>query len=287
MTKVRRGACVRAAGMGLGMALLLMAATTMGVTTVSSAVAGGGQGSLPPDDEPMEPPRELAELRYRIGIRVVFTIDEGSREFGMVQQGQNEDNGPLVHGDVESLLATYLAITPRNVPVPELLLAEGPPELAEKARATRQITTARVGATDLDLAVGTAPPIAAAQGCFDTYLSWWDWHDPAAPGMAPVTYYSSAFSGKRRYSDSYVANCTPSGSPSWLWVKHRVYYKDGLVIYRQHFDTNVAPGHLEVVHKGSLVKRYRRVAYSDGWDSHPNCGGGITCKYTREGRFHD
>jgi hypothetical protein len=240
------------------------------------------------DDESMSPQRELAELQYKVGIRVVFSYDEDSQEYGLQQQGLVDRTGPLVRGEFESLLEVFLAITPSSVPVPRLLLVENPDStLPDLGR--RTITDSRVMATGLEVPLTISPSPAASQSCFDTYYDWWDWHDPAAAGMAPRTYYASEFSGKRRYSDSYVANCTPADSPSWLWARHRIYYKNAFGNYKKHYDSKVAPGHWDAEHKGSLVKRYRKVTYTDGWNSSPNCGGlvGITCKYTREGRFHD
>jgi hypothetical protein len=132
--------------------------------------------------------------------------------------------------------------------------------------------------------VTAAVRAAAGQSCYDTYYGWWDWHDAAQAGLAPKTYGSSSFGGKRRYTDSYVANCTPAGSGSWLWARHRIYYKD-FGKYKKQFEGKVAPGHWQEKTKGS-VKRYRKVSYDDGWSSSPNCGDG-DCKYTREGRFRD
>jgi hypothetical protein len=276
-----RGTHARTITKGLCVALLFG-----GLAAASSTVVRGGQETTLPDDETMEPERELADLRYEIGVRVMFSYDEGSGEYGMEQEGTIDRTGPLVHRDVDSLLAVYLAITPKDVPVPELLLSEGSPEDAAEARATRTITAARVSATDLDLPVGTVPPVAASQSCYDTYYDWWDWHDPAVAGMVPKAYSASMFGGKRRYSDSYVANCTPAGSPGWLWAHHRIYYKNAFGNYKKHYDKKVAPWTWNAKHKGS-IKRYRKVLYDDGWNSLPACGGGITCKYTREGRFHN
>jgi hypothetical protein len=259
-----------------------------GLTTSAAIVNGSQETPTLPDDEVMAPERELAALQFKVGLRVVFSYDETAQEFGMVQQGLIDRTGPLVHGDVDSLLGIYLAITPRNLPVPELLLMDAPPELASQARALRKITASPVQAIDLDLPIGIVPPVAASQGCFDTWFSWFDWHDDATVGMAPHTYYASSFGGRHRYSDSYVANCTPAGSPSWLYARHRVYYRKSSGSYKLHHEGKVTPGHFEAVHKGS-VKRYRKVAYDDGWGSLASCGstGGFSCKYTREGRFHN
>jgi hypothetical protein len=235
------------------------------------------------DTEPVDREIVLADLGFLNGVRAVFTVDEISTEYGLLQQGQMGRNGPVAAGTTRGLLVTYLAITPRDVPVPERLLAEHPtgtqlpPELA-----SRTIAPGPVFATDL-----AAPPAPmAVQGCFDTYYGWFDWHDPAAVGMAPKTYGSSGFGGKFHYTDSYVANCT--SGPSYLWARHRIYYKNAFGNYVKHYESKVPPLTWEAKSKGSLVKRYRKVTYDDGWNSSPSCGS-LThpCRYTREGRFDD
>lgn len=229
--------------------------------------------------------RTLADLRYDTGARVVFSYDESSGDFGLLQEGRIGESAPLVLGGVESLLEVFLDITPAGTPVPELLLAEQPAGgnlLAEAAG--REVSPAPVVAKDLRAPTDT-PLSTAASPCFATYYSWWDWHDNAVAGMAPKTYYASSFGGKKRYSDSYVANCTPSNYPDYLWARHRIYYKNAFGNYKKHFEGKVKPWQWQAKHKGS-VKRYRKVSYDDNWNSSPSCGGGA-CKYTREGRFHN
>lgn len=223
--------------------------------------------------------QKLAELHFENGLHVVFSYDKASAEFGLVQEGRNDSSAPLVTGEVESLLAVFLAITPADVPIPELLLAEPPADFELPAQAhKREISRARVSASGLSLPI-TAP---------SKYYASADWIDGPAAAWAPKSYNSSSFGGKFRYADSYVSNRVPSGSPSWLWVRHRIYYKNIFGNYVKHFGDKVQPGYWQAAHKGS-IKRYRRVSYDDGWGSSPNCGGtlGISCTYWREGRFHD
>ena len=92
------------------------------------------------------------------------------------------------------------------------------------------------------------------------------------------------FGGKRRYTDSYVANCTVG--EDYLWARHRIYYKKANGNYKKHYERKVSPLHWDAESKGS-VKRYRKVLYDDAWNSAANCGS-LTrhpCMYTREGRF--
>jgi hypothetical protein len=124
-------------------------------------------------------------------------------------------------------------------------------------------------------------PAAASQSCSSTFYSWWDWHDNANPGLPPKEYYSSHFGGKKRYTQSYIYNCVPMGSGSWLWARHRIYYKNSSGNYKKQFEGKVQPWHWQAKTKGS-IKRYRRVIYDDGWNSSPS---NINLRYTREGRF--
>jgi hypothetical protein len=230
----------------------------------------------------------LAELSYKSGMRVVFSYDESSGEYGLLQEGLIGESDPLVDGEIDSLLATFLAITPENVPVPELLLAEAPSDRNFSAQVDiRKVSPSPVNASQLELPI-TATVKRQRNSCFSTNFSWFNWHDSAVEGLAPEQYYSSQFDGKNRYTDSYVANCTPAGSPSSLWARHRIYYKNAIGNYVKHFESKVPPGFWQEKTKGS-VKRYRKVAYDDGWNSSPNCGAssGIQCKYTREGRFYN
>jgi hypothetical protein len=230
----------------------------------------------------------LAELSYKSGMRVVFSYDESSGEYGLLQEGLIGESDPLVDGEIDSLLATFLAITPENVPVPELLLAEAPSDRNFSAQVDiRKVSPSPVNASQLELPITTTVK-RERKSCPSTHFSWFNWHDSAVEGLAPKQYYSSQFDGKNRYTDSYIANCTPVGSPSWLWARHRIYYKNVIGNYVKHFEGKVAPGFWQEATKGS-VKRYRQVAYDDGWNSSPNCGAsaGIECKYTREGRFYN
>jgi hypothetical protein len=202
----------------------------------------------------------------------------------LLQEGLIGRSGPLLSGAINSLLAAFLSITPEDVPVPQLLLAETPSDIDLSAKLNiREISPSRVTASQLELPI-TIRVRMEPQSCTSTYYPWFDWHDAAVVGLAPKTYYSSDFGGRVRYAGSYIYNCTPPGSPSWLWARHRIYYYSGVFGYIKHFEGKVPPGHWQEETKGS-VKRYRKVAYDDGWDSSPNCG--LDCKYTREGRFHN
>ncbi|WP_157250237.1 hypothetical protein [Nonomuraea typhae] len=223
----------------------------------------------------------LAQLDYTTGLSVTFTDSRPSDDVGMVQTGMIGRAPLIVRDNGDSLLQTFLEITPPDVAVPRRLVedhgADLPPELAR-----RRITGDPVTAGGL-----TAPASAVNSGtaaCNVSWYSWTLWDDAGVPGLAPTSYTTFDFGGfKERYADSHVINCTPQGSPSTLWARHRIYYRNALGNYVKHFDSLVPPWHHQEATKGS-IKRHRKVSYDDGWNSSPNCGGG-TCVYSREGRF--
>ncbi|MGV9779458.1 hypothetical protein [Streptosporangium sp. NPDC003464] len=237
-----------------------------------------------PSEEPEEPEDTLAELSYVNGVRVVFSYSASSQDYGLFQEGRGGENAPIVRLPVGSMLEAYLDATPTSLPVPRLLLEEfredpTPPDLEG-----RTVTASPVIARALAVP-GSAARVSTVSGqsCYSGYYPYVDWHDSAVAGMAPKSYYSSDFGGKFRYANSYVYNCTPAGSADYLYARHRIYYRNVLGNYVKQFDGKVPPGGWQAKTKG-LASHYRMVAYSDGWDSNPACGGGA-CKYTREGVF--
>jgi hypothetical protein len=260
------------------------------IPVVAAAIAAAlfliPSAAVADDEEEADVDVSLAQLRYTNGLLVTFTDSYPSNDVGMAQLGRI-DRAPLFARDEEdSFLETYLEITPTVVAVPQRLVddhgTDPPPELR-----LRQITSSPV------VADGLTPPqvasISGAASCNLYHYNWYDWHDAGFPGMPPETYYASQFtSDKQRYSDSYVANCTPDNYPSYIYARHRIYYKNVWGNYKKHFDSKVPPWHHQYVEKGS-VKRWRKVSYDDGWNSSATCGalGSGICIYTREGRFHN
>lgn len=224
----------------------------------------------------------IAEFSFRNGLEVVFSYDEASGDLGLLQQGRLGATTPIARGEIGSLLEVYLDLAPDGLAIPEELLSEASrlKHLAERIK-HRGVAAGCVSAAGLELPVAAPVQPREGQSCSSTYYSWWDWHDAAAPGLAPKCYYASEFGGKRRYSESYVFNCVPEGSPGWLWARHRIYYKNAFGNYVNQFEGKVPPGHWQAKTKGS-VKRWRRVCYDEGWDSLPT---NSSLKYTREGRF--
>ncbi|MET9338855.1 hypothetical protein [Nonomuraea sp. NPDC003804] len=233
-------------------------------------------------DEETDVDVRLAQLEYTNGLTVTFTDSRPSDDIGMVQTGMIGRTLLIARDEDDSFLETYLEITPRDVAVPQRLVddhgADTPPELQ-----FRRITTSPVATG------GLTPPrsavISGAAACDASHFGWVNWHDVGVPGLAPKSYESSQFGGAKRHAESSIVNCTPEGSPSHLFARHRIYYKNIWGKYVKHFDSTVAPGQHQIVDKG-IVKRPRKVSYDDGWNSSPNCLGG-GCVYTREGRFRD
>lgn len=237
------------------------------------------------DDSLEERERVLADLRYDNSLRVVFSYDEISKDFTMSQEGLNNKSKPIIRGEEDNFLTTFLAITPENVPVPELLSEEIEPERDLSAVIKkREISPYQINVTGLklpnDIQLRSLDIACNLDG--GDYYSWWDWHEGAG-WLGPIAYYSSQFSGKKRYTDSYITNCTPTYIGNWIWARHRIYYKNIFGNYKKQFENKVPPGQWNAVEKGS-IKRYRRVLYDDGWNSSPSCS---NCRYIREGRFHN
>ncbi|GIJ80220.1 hypothetical protein SAMN05443287_102656 [Micromonospora phaseoli] len=244
------------------LAALVVAPTLAAVTAApASAAPADAAGDSTPgvySDEPVDREIELARLGYRNGVRVVFSRDEESGDWGLRQDGQIDRNAPLVNDDDRTMLEAYLRITPKDVPVPRELLSEPPagtptpPELAG-----RTIAPSPVVAENLAVPSGGAAT-AAVSTCWDLYWNWHHWLElPGHPNPGSVfhpakTYYSSSFGGMARYSHSYLANCGG-------YARHRIYYKS-FGSYKKHHDYEVPDWHWQAVKKGS-VHRYRKVHY--------------------------
>ncbi|MGW2222438.1 hypothetical protein ACWCSD_46240 [Nonomuraea sp. NPDC001684] len=222
----------------------------------------------------------LAQLDYTTGLSVTFTDSVPSDEVGMVQTGMIGRAPLIVLDDEDTLLETYLEVTPPDVAVPRRLVEDhGADPPAELQR--RRITSEPVTAGGL-----TAPASAVRSGpasCTWSIFGWTLWHDDGVPGLPAKSYSTFDFGGfKQKIAESYVANCTPPGSTTNLWARHRVYYRNALGNFVKHFEGIVPPGYAQAVTKKGKIKRHRTVSYDDGWNADPAC---FTCLYSREGRF--
>ncbi|MEU1722520.1 hypothetical protein [Nonomuraea sp. NPDC005692] len=236
--------------------------------------------SSPAAAEPERSDREipLASIEYTTGLTVTFSDSRPSDEVGMSQLGII-GRAPLIAWDrSNSYLQTYLEITPPDVPVPQRLVDDHGADLPAGLRG-RRITSEPVTVRGL-----AAPAGAVLSGsCTAEHFGWHLWHENGQAGLAPKSFTTLGFGGfKERRAESYVFNCLPAGSPSYLWARHRLYYWNGTSWWKQ-VDRKVGPGLQSEEVKGK-IKLHRRVSYDDGWGSSPNCLGGA-CKYTREGRF--
>ncbi|MDG4793455.1 hypothetical protein [Micromonospora sp. WMMD1082] len=244
------------------LAVLVVLPTTLVTASAGAASAADEPKPRVQSDEPVDREIELARLSYQNGVRVVFARDEESGDWGLREDGQVERNAPLVD-DRLGMLAAYLSITPKSVPVPRELLAEPapgtptPPELAG-----RTIVPAPVVADDLAVPRG-GPATAAITTCWDLYWNSYHWLElPGYPQPSSVyhperAYYSSSFGGMAMYSHSYLANCGGDAA------RHRIYYRQA-GNYKKHHDYQVPSWHWQSVKKGS-VHRYRKVLYDGAW----------------------
>lgn len=236
--------------------------------------------SSPAAAETEESDREipLAHIEYTTGLTVSFTDSQPSNEVGMSQLGII-GRAPLIAWErSNSYLQTYLEITPPDVPVPQRLVDDHGTDLPAELR-QRRITSEPVTVRGL-----TAPAGAVlSASCTAEHWGWHLWHDNAQAGMAPKSYTTFDFGGfKERRAESFIFNCLPAGSPSYLWARHRLYYWNGTSWWKQA-EEKVGPG-LQAEEVKGKIKLHRKVSYDDGWGSNPNCLSGA-CKYTREGRF--
>ncbi|MGW4403657.1 hypothetical protein ACWEJ6_06475 [Nonomuraea sp. NPDC004702] len=222
----------------------------------------------------------LAQLDYTTGLSVTFTDSVPSDEVGMVQTGPIGRAPLIVLDDEDTLLETYLEVTPPDVAVPRRLVEDHGADLpAELQR--RRITSEPVTAGGL-----TAPASAVRSGtasCTWSIFGWTGWHDDGMPGLPAKSYSTFDFGGfKQKITESYIANCTPPSSTSNLWARHRVYYRNALGNFVKHFEGIVPPAHHQAVVKKGAIKRHRAVSYDDNWNADPAC---FDCIYAREGRF--
>ncbi|MFJ6672228.1 hypothetical protein ACIQMJ_14055 [Actinosynnema sp. NPDC091369] len=265
------------------LALLTCALTALPIVPATAAPATAATPSStasdPDADEPSDRLVTLAALTFRGGTNVEFARGAETGDFVLRQWGEDGVNAPVVPQGVTSLLDAYLRITPVELPVPAALVDTAdtaPPGLAERRRVDGPVT-----ATDLAVPEGGAAVRAA---CWKDHFANPTWSENDK-GMAPREYRSADFGGKFRYAGSAILNCTPKGSPSALWAKHRMYRSltAGITGVRL-VNVAVPPGGWddEVIH-GFTLGRYFTVRYSDGWNSSPSC----TCQYHRQGVFAD
>ncbi|MCZ7423526.1 MULTISPECIES: hypothetical protein [unclassified Micromonospora] len=240
------------------LAVLVVLPTVVAVTAPAAPAAAADPKPGAHAEEPVDREVEVARLTYRNGVRVTFSQDEESGDWGLREDGQIGRNAPLVRDDATTMLAAYLSITPKDTPVPRELLSEPPPgtpippELGD-----RTIVASPVAADDLVVPSPGGAATTAVSSCWDLYWNSYHWAElPGYPQPDSVshphrTYYSSDFGGMARYSHSYLANCGG-------YARHRIYYKAGS--YHKHHDYAVPLWHWQKVKKGS-VHRYRKVIY--------------------------
>ncbi|RSN02062.1 hypothetical protein DMB42_38635 [Nonomuraea sp. WAC 01424] len=224
----------------------------------------------------------LAMLRYNNGLTVEFNDSRPSGDVGIVQTAFIGRAGLFARDSADSFLETYLKITPVSVAVPQRLVeAHGTKPLPVELQ-RRRVTKEPV---EVDgLATPAVPTMSGAVNCNKTYYPWYHWRDVGHPGMLPRDSYSSSYGGKYVKADSWLINCLSAGNPSEIAARHRLFYFNNFLgKWAEQSDTYVNPGQEQHVEKG-IVNRYRRIIQDDTWGSDPKC---LSCKYTREGRFHD
>ncbi|MFB9207824.1 hypothetical protein ACFFV7_42040 [Nonomuraea spiralis] len=258
----------------------VLAAIAAAMLLAPSPAMATAKAAAPAATEESDREIVLAQLDYTTGLSVTFTDSVPSDEVGMVQTGPIDRAPLIVPDDEDTLLETYLEITPPDVAVPRRLVEDHGADLPADLQ-RRRITSEPVTAGGL-----TAPASAVRSGtsaCTWSIFGWTQWHDDGMPGLPAKAYSTFDFGGfKQKIAESYVANCTPPSSTSNLWARHRIYYRNGLGNFVKHFEGIVPPGHYSAVLKKGLIKRHRAVSYDDNWNADPAC---FNCVYSREGRF--
>ena len=211
----------------------------------------------------------LAELRYDNKLRIVFTYHEPSGDFAMIQQGPVGVAEPIPRGVGANLLDMFLAVTPEDVAVPELLLAE------ERTKSTE--LPAKLGSRRISPDFFRVEQLQLPARAKNFYYPSPDWSE--GPGDLPNKTYQSSY--RYRYVDSYLENTTVCGAATWESVRHRIFFYNLSGQWEKHHDVSIPPGHWEAVTKGGLHPRYRKVYYTKNWSS---CG---NCDYVREGGFRE
>ena len=245
---------------GRALLAVLVVLPTVAAWNAAPASAAGGPSSVVYDDEPVDREIELARLGYQNGVRVVFSRDAESGDWGIRQDGAMGRNAPLAYDDKQGILKTYLTITPRSVPVPRELLSEPPagtptpPELANRTIAAsvvvaeqispcRRRVDGRGGDDDLLGSVLELVQLGRAARLPKPGL-----------GVAPV---EDVLLVRLRRDEDVLLQL-----PRQLrrgYARHRIYYKSAGDYYKHH-DYEVAADHWQAVKKGS-VHRYRKVSY--------------------------
>lgn len=218
----------------------------------------------------------LAELQFNNGAQAIFSYDETEQSYTLSQSGEIGQSKPFAMAESASILELFLEMTPEEVAIPQLLLAEpelsryAMPDLAHRLSTPKKISLSNI-ATDISLETLGA---SCNKYFIPHHLA--SYRNIPQTNLVNASFYSSSYGGKFRYVDSYLINCTPQGNSSSNWVRHRIYYKDAFGNYKKHHEKKLSPWTWQIVRKGS-VKRYRRVIYDSNI-----CG---SCKYGREGRF--
>lgn len=210
-----------------------------------------------PEDLLLGDAEMLADLRLESGVQITFSYDPALGEYGVNQSGFVGESGPMTVGQSDTVLGLFLAATPKRVPIPRRLAGEPdlPSELAERI-ATRDVTDDSVVVDELDWPIAQAGGVVRSGSCWDETLT------------MPKTFYSAHYGGARRFCISSVINELPTGYPSYLWVRHRIYYKQ-FNHYNKHYEKKVGPGQWDLEVKKGSIKRHRRAIYDIAWVQQP------------------
>lgn len=268
-------------------ALLAACDTNSGAPEYEELSEAPGLGSL--DGGERETQVELARIEFDDGTEITFTYDPESGEYMVSERGDlNVSGGPYLPEDgIDSMVETFIGLTPEGTPVPELLLGE--PTVVEhgfSAVAAASLDGREVADGPLYLALPTPEPTeATGYDCSrDAWSPWFthpnrtssnDYGPGRSTSTSSVTFYSSVHAGgKRRYTHGMIAHCGWSSAPRMRW-----YYKNAFGNYKKQLDVTLeSSGHYYSSYTGGS-DRYRKVVNSC---TETNSG---YCNYHYDGYF--
>ncbi|MGB3638507.1 MAG: hypothetical protein WBA39_13170 [Rivularia sp. (in: cyanobacteria)] len=241
------------------------------------------------NNSPSEGERILADLRYENSLRLTFSYNEVSGEFILHQTGTNDKSKPIMLDEEDGLLKTFLAITPNNVPVPEMLVKKESNNDSLRVIKKRGISPYTINVTGLKLSSQPARNNIDTY-CYPTGNSSDEWNDGPSPRLEPKTYESSkkvrgvsSFISLREQGEEEITSVIPEQDKiKSTWVRHRIYDKNRFGVYKEIFGKKVSPRKWSYISRISMNRLYSKVVYDHSWNGNPSYS---LHEYIRQGGF--
>ncbi|GEM_PF-6113515 len=235
--------------------------------------------------------RILADLRYENSLRLTFFYNEVSEEFILHQTGTNGKSKPIMLDEEDDLLKTFLAITPNNVPVPEMLVQANSNNDSLRVIKKRGISPYSINVTGLKSFA--QPPLNNIDtSCYPTENSSDEWNDGPSDRLEPKTYESSTKVGVlvsfirliKQGEEEITSEISEQDKTKNTWMRHRIYQKKKKSReYKEIFARKVSPGKWSYISRISRSRFYYKVMYDDSSNGNPSYS--LDLKYIRQGVF--